>query len=123
MYSCIDGDSPLRSRAANSSARTSTGLRSSAVGEGSEIILVTSWTLGCRATREQSMPRNDPQPVHTSHVSTVDPVQNLLEPSQRPHITIAGGGLLQSEHLGDFVIRQLLEVPQSEHFAVDFVHL
>src|SRR5436190_15490105 len=45
--------------------------------------------------------------------------QDLLQPLQRPHVAVAGGGLLQAEQFGHLVIAQLVEVPQDQHLAVD----
>src|SRR5437762_572296 len=48
--------------------------------------------------------------------------QGVLQSFQGADVAIAGGRLLQPEHLGRFVVGQLLEVPQRQDFAIERVH-
>ena len=42
---------------------------------------------------------------------------------QGSKIALTGRVFINAQHLGDFVIAQLLKMPQDEHFTVDFVKL
>ena len=48
--------------------------------------------------------------------------QDLLEPLQRPDVTVAGRRLGQAEHLRGLVVGEVLEMPQGQDLAVDRVH-
>jgi hypothetical protein len=48
--------------------------------------------------------------------------KNFLEPAQRPDVTVAGGGLVQSQNGSRLAVAELLEVSQGQDFAIDDVH-
>src|SRR5262249_17967889 len=61
--------------------------------------------------------------ITSSHVveKTRETGEDVAQPLQGPDVAVAGGGLLQAEHLRRLVVGQLLEVPQHQHLAVDRV--
>ena len=49
-------------------------------------------------------------------------IQHTFQPSECPHVAIAGGLIGDPQNLSRFAIGQLFEVPQRQNLAVDFVH-
>ena len=91
VYSVSDGRSPRRYRSRNASTRSSTGSK----------------------------------PEDASLMAAVLPVRRASAPgpvlsrSRARMIPLAGGGLRNSQHLGDLGAAQLLEVPQRQHLAIE----